>query len=219
MNKPPSSRVPVKAPDDTTIVIDALNSTSSSHGSRASSDGGPAWAAGAPNNSVTPAPPAAPLAAPVAAKSPTPRTYYVDWLRVFLTVVVIMHHCVTAYLSSWAPYVTQHKKNDNALWLLVQLFVNGNQAYFMTLFFFLSGLYVPGSYRRKGAGHFLLDRTLRLVVPCIVYSLIAAPFIIWLTLGADTKMHGPSLGQAFADWLKPGWPMQYNLATGPLWFK
>lgn len=213
-----------KDQDCSTIVIDALNGTTSSQGSRPSSDGGPGWTPTGPTDSNTAAAAAGVLtttaAAPTAvAKSPPARIYYIDWLRVFLTLIVVMHHCVTCYLSSWAPWVTQQKKSDNALWLLVQLFVNGNQAYFMTLFFFISGLYVPGSLRRKGAWHFLVDRTLRLVVPCVVYSLVAAPFIIWLTLGADQKKAGPSLGQAFADWLKPGWPMQYNLATGPLWFK
>lgn len=83
--------------------------------------------------------------APAAAKKVLrPRTYYVDWLRAFLTVLVVVHHCITAYQSS---YAWAAKKGDTALWLLSQLFVGANQAYFMTLFFFLSGLYVPGSYR------------------------------------------------------------------------
>lgn len=84
-------------------------------------------------------------AAPAAAKKvQRPRTYYVDWLRAFLTVLVVVHHCITAYQSS---YAWRAKRGDTALWLLSQLFVGANQSYFMTLFFFLSGLYVPGSYR------------------------------------------------------------------------
>jgi hypothetical protein len=55
----------------------------------------------------------------------------------FLTVLVLLHHCLTEYLSTWKPW--KARKGDTAHWLLVQLFVNGNQAYFMTLFFFLSG--------------------------------------------------------------------------------
>jgi hypothetical protein len=52
-------------------------------------------------------------------------------------VLVLLHHCLTEYLSTWKPW--KARKGDTAHWLLVQLFVNGNQAYFMTLFFFLSG--------------------------------------------------------------------------------
>jgi hypothetical protein len=84
-------------------------------------------------------------AAAAAGPAPSrPRTYYIDWLRTFLTVLVVVHHCVVAYQSK---YAWGAKPGDTTLFLFSELFVNGNQAYFMTLFFFLSGLYVPGSYR------------------------------------------------------------------------
>jgi glucan biosynthesis protein C len=142
------------------------------------------------------------------------RSYYIDWLRAFLTLVVVLHHCVTAYLGS-SPWAKK-KKDDNALWLLFQLFVVGNQAYFMTVFFFLSGLYVPSSYRRKGALKFLADRTLRLVLPCIVYSFLVPPFTMyWNDLAAGKP---GDMAAAYRTWLKPGWPTNYVLPTGPPWF-
>lgn len=144
-----------------------------------------------------------------------PRTYYVDWLRAFLTVLVVLHHCITAYQSS---YAWAAKRGDTALWLLSQLFVGANQAYFMTLFFFLSGLYVPGSYKRKGPGAFMWDRTLRLVLPCIVYSFLAPPFILmWNELAKNPNAKAAeALGAAYRGWLKPGWPTTYVLPTGPV---
>jgi hypothetical protein len=130
-------------------------------------------------------------------------------------VLVVVHHCVVAYQSS---YAWGAKRGDTALFLFSELFVNGNQAYFMTLFFFLSGLYVPGSYKRKGPWKFLLDRTLRLVVPCIFYSFLAPPFILWWNEMAKNPGVEPAaaLGRQFRAWLKPGWPSTYNLATGPV---
>jgi glucan biosynthesis protein C len=143
------------------------------------------------------------------------RSYYIDWLRAFLTLVVVVHHCVTAYLGS-SPWAKKKKDNDNALWLLFQLFVVGNQAYFMTVFFFISGLYVPASLRRKGAAKFLADRTLRLVLPCIVYSSLVPPFTMyWNDLAAGKP---GDIGNAFRVWFKPGWPTTYVLPTGPPWF-
>jgi len=154
-------------------------------------------------------------AAATPSKVPRPRTYYVDWLRGFLTVLVVLHHCVTAYQSS---YAWAGKRGDTALWLLSQLFVGANQAYFMTLFFFLSGLYVPGSYKRKGPWQFLWDRLLRLVVPCIIYSFTAPPFILmWNELAKNPKANaGQALANAYRGWLKPGWPTTYVLPTGPV---
>lgn len=92
------------------------------------------------------------------------------------------------------------------------------QTYFMSLFFFLSGLYVPGSYRRKGAAQFLLDRTLRLVIPCLVYSLLAPPFLDWWAQCAKNPAVAPSIANSFKVWLAPGWPTKYVLPTGPPWF-
>ncbi|KAI8472354.1 MAG: acyltransferase 3, partial [Monoraphidium minutum] len=145
-----------------------------------------------------------------------PRTHYIDWLRTFLTLDVIVHHCVCAYLGS-GPW-TAKRKDDTALWLLSQLFVGGNQAYFMTLFFFISGIYVTPSYDRKGARKFMIDRTLRLVVPCIFYSLLVPPYLQWWNGYVKNPTSHPSIRQAFANWLKPSWPLKYNLATGPPWF-
>lgn len=45
----------------------------------------------------------------------------------------------------------------------------------MALFFFLSGLFTPGSYDRKGPAHFLLDRSLRLLLPTAVYIIFIVP--------------------------------------------
>lgn len=158
-------------------------------------------------------PAAAAAAGPAAAAKP--RTFYVDWLRAFLTVLVVLHHCMAAYQSN---YAWAAKRGDTALWLLSQLFVGANQAYFMTLFFFMSGLFVPGSYRRKGTWSFLWDRSLRLVVPCLVYSFVAPPFI--LMLNEMAKSPSANVGQVWANfyrlWLKPGWPTTYILATGPV---
>eukprot|EP00775_Hariotina_reticulata_P012003 gene12003-12147_t len=152
-------------------------------------------------------------AAELSSSKAKPRMFYIDWLRLFLTVLVVLHHCVTAYQTF--PYANK-VKNDLSLWLFGQLFVYGNQAYFMTLFFFISGIYVPASYKRKGAVQFLWDRTLRLVLPCLVYSMLFAPFLIWWNKRAVDP--SASIAEAFQGWFKPGWPTTYVLPTGPPWF-
>lgn len=101
----------------------------------------------------------------------------------------------------------------------------------MTLFFFISGIYVPSSLARKGAARFLADRTLRLVLPCLAYSLLLAPLQIWMRQlaaaaaappataagAAAAAAASPSLRAVYAAWLAPGWPTTYLLPTGPPW--
>lgn len=211
--------LPCSGAPDFTIVLDSAGMTHKTLPGAESAKDVAAVAqcrSGASSSSIVLQPDAAVLdTAAAPKKAQRPRTFYVDWLRAFLTVLVVCHHCITAYQSS---YAWAGKRGDTALWLLSQLFVGANQAYFMTLFFFLSGLYVPGSYRRKGPLSFMWDRTLRLVLPCIVYSFLAPPFILmWNEMAKNPK--GSALtawGNAYRGWLKPGWPTTYVLPTGPV---
>lgn len=144
------------------------------------------------------------------------RAYYLDWLRVFLTVLVILHQCVTLY---YPPYAWAAKKDDIPLQMFSGLFLDANTAYFMALFFFISGLFVPGSYSRKGAAKFLLGRTLRLMVPCVVCSLLITPFSRWWNELAKNPLIDPlaALTEQFKLWLTPGgWPTTYNIGAGPV---
>jgi hypothetical protein len=61
--------------------------------------------------------------------------------------------------------------------LLLTYFCTFNQAWFMGLFFLLVRTYVPASLARKGAFKFLLDRSLRLGIPLLVFG-------NWLTFPA-----------------------------------
>jgi hypothetical protein len=79
-----------------------------------------------------------------------------------------------------------------------------------------AGLYVPPSYKRKGPGAFLWDRTLRLVTPVLFYSMVIAPFNIWWV--KHTTNPAATIGQAYKEWFAPGWPTKYVLPTGPPWF-
>jgi hypothetical protein len=95
---------------------------------------------------------AVPAATDFAARSPTQATTNrdaaLDYLRAFLTVLVVAVHSVAAYAlvipashprHSWlagAPIADSHRMPG------VDLFMHFNDNYFMSLMFFLSGLFV-----------------------------------------------------------------------------
>jgi len=56
-------------------------------------------------------------------------------------------------------------------------FVGTNASYFMNLFFFYSGFFVPKSFDKKGRYDFLFDRVKRLGIPFVVYSFLIGPYI------------------------------------------
>ncbi|KAF6254733.1 hypothetical protein COO60DRAFT_1664076 [Scenedesmus sp. NREL 46B-D3] len=73
-------------------------------------------------------------------------------------------------------------------------FALGGWAFRMMMFFVLAGYFTRGSYHSKGPGRFLWERTLRLLVPAIVYSCLVLPFLAWLSESSDS-----AIATAYAD--------------------
>lgn len=130
------------------------------------------------------------------------RTSYLDNLRIYLTVLVILHHASLAYGGSggWAIH---DLVTDEISPILLVLFNALNQSYFMTAFFLLAGYFTPRSFKRKGTKTFLLDRFVRLGIPLLIYT----------TLGINLNSYLVSKYQL-------GIPFQFNLhyEAGHLWF-
>jgi hypothetical protein len=141
-------------------------------------------------------------------------------LRAFVTLLVIAHHAVLTY----HPYAPPPKVFDAPpiLWTAFPvvdpqrfggfgILTLVDDMFFMSLMFFISGLFVADGLRARGAGGFLKTRALRLGIPFVLGVGLLAPlayFPAWLQSGG-----APSLS-TFADaWTHlPFWP------SGPAWF-
>ena len=145
----------------------------------------------------------------VQAKAAT-RLLFIDNIRVFLTILVLLHHTMIIYAGSGSFLYTEGRQDDitNALggW-----FCGVNQAYFMSLFLLISAYFVPGSYDRKGAGHFVKDRLIRLGIPLIIYSWIISP-LTWVVITGVTQ------GQIRPWWTYLPGVGDAVIGAGPLWF-
>ena len=97
------------------------------------------------------------------------RLLFVDNIRVFLTILVVLHHLMIIY-SGNGSWIYNENREDEVTEALGAWFCSVNQAYFMGLFLLISAYFVPGSYDRKGAGRFLKDRLIRLGIPLLLYS-------------------------------------------------
>lgn len=139
-----------------------------------------------------------------------------DYLRAFVTVLVVAVHSAAGYAlvipashphHAWlagAPVADSHRLPG------VDLFLHFNDNFFMSLMFFLSGLFVWPSLARKGSGIFVRDRLLRLGVP-----FACAALLIPLAYYAPYRLHAtdPGFAAYCREWLSLGfWP------SGPLWF-
>jgi glucan biosynthesis protein C len=106
----------------------------------------------------------------------TTRLFFVDNLRILLTILVILHHLVSMYGGPGGWYYKEGRLDGISLSLLT-LFMVVNQSFFMGSFYLLAGYFAPGSYDRKGGARFLIDRLVRLGIPLVVYVLLFNPFV------------------------------------------
>ncbi|HVY70705.1 MAG TPA: acyltransferase [Verrucomicrobiae bacterium] len=153
--------------------------------------------------------------------APVSRHPALDYLRAFVTLLVIAHHAVLAY----HPQMPKRVESFTAppfLWAAfpvldpqrapgVDLFVGFNDIFFMSLMFFLSGIFTWPSLSRKGPGTFFRDRALRLGIPFVVSALVLAPVAYFPAFLAITGNH--SFSDYLRQWVGLGfWP------AGPAWF-
>ncbi|HSJ52143.1 MAG TPA: acyltransferase family protein [Anaerolineae bacterium] len=151
-----------------------------------------------------------PPAAPIPAKGSS-RLLFVDNIRIFLTIVVILHHLMIIYAGS-GGWIFHEGREDEITNALGSWFCNVNQAYFMGLFLLISAYFVPGSYDRKGPVRFVVDRLVRLGIPLAVYSWILRPLFIYIVLNRGE-------GLPFGGWYETAYFRLYGLlGGGPLWF-
>ena len=98
------------------------------------------------------------------------RLYYLDNLKVCLTVLVIMHHAGQAYGEGGEWAYTPSNPAEFMPW--IWHFFSTNAAFFMGLYFFISGYFVPGSFDKQGAKTFVQKKLLRLGIPLLFMSAI-----------------------------------------------
>ncbi|MFD7159703.1 acyltransferase family protein [Kribbella sp. NPDC059898] len=101
--------------------------------------------------------------------------YYLDYLKLGLVVLVILHHTAQPYGPPDWWYV-QGGDRSKLLWSFTV--VNGS--FFMALFFAISAYLLPPSYERKGGRRYLLDRFRRIGAPFVFGVLTIVPTLRYL---------------------------------------
>jgi len=101
------------------------------------------------------------------------RNAWIDYLRSFVTVLVVAHHAALAYTTfayfeETAYILSTHAVVDKQRWIGLDIFVGFNDIFFMSLLFLVGGLFLSPSVNRKGTAAFIRDRLYRLFIPFIL---------------------------------------------------
>jgi glucans biosynthesis protein C len=144
------------------------------------------------------------------------RILWIDYLRSFITVLVIAHHSSLAYTTfasanSNAYILSTHPIVDRKRWIGLDIFENFNDVFFMALMFLIGGIFVVKAIQKKGSARFIRDRFYRLFIPFIIAVSILMPVAYY---PAYHLMHPDGgIGSFLFDFFRiEGWP------AGPPWF-
>jgi peptidoglycan/LPS O-acetylase OafA/YrhL len=134
----------------------------------------------------------------------SPRAAWIDRLRGVLTVLVILHHAAITYGASGSWFFKATETTSIPLTFLAAV----NQAFFMGLFFMVSGYLAPASLDRKGPAGFIADRAIRLGLPVLMFGLVLGSVTIAL---ATAPLHAIPADAATRI-------LRGDFILGPLWF-
>lgn len=132
----------------------------------------------------------------------------VDNLKVLLVAGVIVGHATMAWTGLGTWVFTEPPVRQPLLTVLTMAELTG-ALFGLAAFFLVAGSFSPGSLARKGPWRFVVDRTVRLGVPLLFFSLVLSPVVEY----ADPENAGWTDGfPAFV--LHIWWPP----VPGPTWF-
>lgn len=136
------------------------------------------------------------------------RLFYIDNLRIVLTILVVLHHFAITYGAPGGWYYNESQADFPEV-IPMAMFVASNQAFFMGMFFFISAFFIAPSLQRKGKLRFISDRLLRLGIPTLVFYFILSPLTVFIR---DRFIEQNDT--SFVEYLQRGWGMGF----GPMWF-
>lgn len=150
------------------------------------------------------------------------RIHFMDFLKVFLSCTVIVHHAGQPYGGANGFWYVRDLGVDSDL----GVFFGINSAFNMSLYFFLSAYFIPLAYKHKGNIGFLKDRLKRIGIPLLFGFIVIIPLIMYFYYNEFRGYPNLSLyeyyrniylgfGEKPLNWTGPSWP---DLNFGHLWF-
>jgi glucan biosynthesis protein C len=139
------------------------------------------------------------------------RLAWADDLKVALVSGVVLAHVFLAWNGLEGAWTLSEPTVREPLLSLLLLITLVGIAFGMPLFFMVAGMFTPKSLHRKGTRKFLRARTLRLLVPSVVFTVLLTPPIEFVD-SSNAWFHG-----SFWEFLPHSW-WPLPPPPGPTWF-
>ena len=129
------------------------------------------------------------------------RLHYIDWLRVLAFLTLILFHCAVPFVEH---YTWEINNKETSAW--ITRFIWWTHQWRLPLLFFIAGVGVRFSLKRRSILAFFGERTLRLLIPLVFAIFFITPFQVyfeWLQKGR--------IAMSFADF----YPQVYDIVPYP----
>jgi peptidoglycan/LPS O-acetylase OafA/YrhL len=142
---------------------------------------------------------------------PASRIFYIDNLKAFLAVIVVLQHAAQPYGPGGGWWIAPEPQSTVDL-IVLGFFMAVTMSFYMGLFFMISAYFVPASIERKGPVRFMKDRLVKLGVPIPIFLLGIFPVINYLLY-----YYGQQFIGNYLDYINIFSPVP-RLDLGHLWY-
>lgn len=139
------------------------------------------------------------------------REYYLDWIKVFVIVLLIPYHTAVSFSHIGHAYIFSNDVESSFLFIFISDFLN---LWFMRILFFISGVATYIATKRKRTKNFVVDRIKRLLIPVLFLLLTIGPISGYILAVNHYNYTGSFLSFYPNFFLKP----EQYLFWGHMWF-
>ena len=142
------------------------------------------------------------------------RLYYLDWLRVIATLGVFLFHASNVFNGT--DFEIRNAEGSDAILIVDSFFFPWG----MPLFFLVAGAGSWFALRRRTAGQFTRERTLRLLVPFLTGTILLGPIQLYLSWShrTQTGAFDGSFLEFVAERLSYPFPKLFGAIGYHMWF-
>jgi glucan biosynthesis protein C len=142
------------------------------------------------------------------------RLHYLDWLRVLATLGVFLFHASNVFNTT--NFEIKNAEGSEAI-MFIDIFL---YPWGMPLFFLIAGAGTWFALRRRSAGQFTRERTLRILVPFFTGTLLLGPIQLYLSWShrTQTGVFAGSFGEFVAERLSYTGPKLFGAIGYHMWF-
>jgi glucan biosynthesis protein C len=142
------------------------------------------------------------------------RLYYLDWLRVIATLGVFLFHATNVFNGT--NYEVSNAQGSDAILIVDSFFYPWG----MPLFFLVAGAGSWFALRRRTAGQFTRERTLRILVPFLTGTFLLGPIQLYLSWShrTHTSVFDGTFLQFVSERLSYPFPKIFGSVGYHMWF-